>query len=137
MTHALTHFIHQATRMRVILLLRCPHELTHSPGSWAAHHGWHPLTPSLLCNEALAFSHTGPSLEHMPKQRLSLRGRQLYSFSSSYLAVSGVAPVVTNQTSWLESTDLCGVRQNQACGTLGITLIPGATESQYMQLLGA
>jgi len=34
-----------------------------------------------------------------------------------YLAVWGVEPVVTHQTSWLESTGVCGVRQNQAGGS--------------------
>ncbi len=29
-----------------------------------------------------------------------------------YLTVWGVEPVVTHQTSWLESTGVCGVRQN-------------------------
>ena len=31
-----------------------------------------------------------------------------------HLTVWGVEPVVTHQTSWLESTGVCGVRQNQA-----------------------
>jgi len=31
----------------------------------------------------------------------------------SYLTVWGVEPVVTHQTSWLESTGVCGVRQKQ------------------------
>ena len=35
----------------------------------------------------------------------------------SYLTVWGVEPVVTHQTCWLESTGVCGVRQNQAGGT--------------------
>ena len=34
-----------------------------------------------------------------------------------HLAVWGVEPVVTHQTSWLESTGVRGVRQNQAGGT--------------------
>ena len=34
-----------------------------------------------------------------------------------YLTVWGVEPVVTHQTSWLESTGVCGVRQNQASGS--------------------
>ena len=34
-----------------------------------------------------------------------------------YLTVWGVEPVVTHQTSWLESTGVCGVRQNQAGGS--------------------
>ncbi len=32
--------------------------------------------------------------------------------------VWGAEPVVTHQTSWLESTGKCGVRQNQAAGSL-------------------
>ena len=31
-----------------------------------------------------------------------------------HLTVWGVEPVVTHQTSWLESTGVCGVRQNHA-----------------------
>ncbi len=34
-----------------------------------------------------------------------------------YLTVWGVEPVVTHQTSWLESTGVCGVQQNQAGGS--------------------
>ncbi len=34
-----------------------------------------------------------------------------------YLIVWGVEPVVTHQTSWLESTGVCGVHQNQASGS--------------------
>jgi hypothetical protein len=30
------------------------------------------------------------------------------------LTVWGVEPIVTHQTSWLESTGVCGVQQNQA-----------------------
>jgi hypothetical protein len=33
------------------------------------------------------------------------------------LTVWGVEPVVTHQTSWLESTGVCGVRQKQAGGS--------------------
>jgi len=31
-----------------------------------------------------------------------------------YLTVWGVEPVVTHRTSWLETTGVCGVRQNRA-----------------------
>ena len=34
-----------------------------------------------------------------------------------YLTVWGVEPIVTRQTSWLGSTGVCGVRQNQAGGS--------------------
>ncbi len=34
-----------------------------------------------------------------------------------HFTIWGVKPVVTHQTSWLESTGLCGVRQNQAGGS--------------------
>ncbi len=33
-----------------------------------------------------------------------------------YLTAWGVEPVATQQTSWLESTGVCGVRQNQDIG---------------------
>ncbi len=33
-----------------------------------------------------------------------------------YHTVWGVEPVLTHQTSWLESTGVCGVRQHQAGG---------------------
>ena len=33
-----------------------------------------------------------------------------------HLTVWGVEPVVTHQTSWLESTGVCGVQPNQAGG---------------------
>ena len=52
---------------------------------------------------------------------LSLRLGVLHnsiSFMSFYtLTVWGVEPVVTHETSWLESTGLCGVRQSQAGGS--------------------
>ena len=32
-----------------------------------------------------------------------------------YSTVWGVEPVVTHQTSWLESTGVCGVRQSVVC----------------------
>jgi len=35
-------------------------------------------------------------------------------FCILHLTVWGVEPVVTHQTSWLESTGVCGVRQNHA-----------------------
>ena len=34
-----------------------------------------------------------------------------------YLTVWGVEPAVTHQTSWLDSTGVYGVRQNQAGGS--------------------
>ena len=40
----------------------------------------------------------------------------MHSLFISYLTVWGVEPVVTHQTPWLESTGVCGVRQNQAGG---------------------
>ena len=36
-----------------------------------------------------------------------------------HLTVWGVEPIVTHQTSWLESTGVYGVRQNQAGGSSG------------------
>ncbi len=38
-------------------------------------------------------------------------------FQLVYLTVWGVEPVVTHQTSWLESTGVCGVQQTQAGGS--------------------
>ena len=38
-------------------------------------------------------------------------------FSMLYLTTWGVEPVVILQTSWLESTGVCGVQQNQAGGS--------------------
>ena len=35
-----------------------------------------------------------------------------------YLTVWGVEPVVTHQTSWLESTGVCGVRKRKLVGVL-------------------
>ncbi len=35
-----------------------------------------------------------------------------FHFFILYLTVSGVEPVVTRQTSWLESTGVCGVQQS-------------------------
>ncbi len=42
---------------------------------------------------------------------------QKFHFLILYGTVWGSEPVVTHQTSWLESTDACGVRQNQAGGS--------------------
>ena len=139
-THALTHLIHQATRMRVILLLHCPpraHSLTHLAHGQLIMVGTHPLP---YCYAMKRLCHcTQVPLESMPQQLLSVRGRWFYSVSFQYPTVSGVEPVVTNQTFWLESTDSCDMPQKQACGASEIsnTPIPSATKSQYMQLLGA
>jgi len=68
-----------------------------------------PAFPDLAA--AAAPSGSEPALPTQPRQRR-------YSFVLiSYLAVWGVEPVVTHQTSWLESTGVCGVRQNQAGGS--------------------
>ncbi len=45
----------------------------------------------------------------------------------SYLTVWGVDPVVTHQTSWLDSIGVCGVRQNQAGGSAGTSAFQLAT----------
>ena len=39
----------------------------------------------------------------------------LVSFFLLYLTVWGVEPAVTHQTSWLESTGVCGVQQGLSC----------------------
>ena len=41
---------------------------------------------------------------------------RMVSLFVSHLTIWGVEPVVTHQTSWLESTGVCGVQQNQAGG---------------------
>jgi len=99
--------------------------------------GTHPL-PHCYAMKRLCHCTQVP-LESMPQQLLSVRGRRFYSVSFQYPTVSGVEPVVTNQTFWLESTDSCDMPQKQACGASEIsnTPIPSATKSQYMQLLGA
>ena len=45
---------------------------------------------------------------------LQTTNAKLLYFFIFYLTVWGVEPVVTHQTSWLESTGVCGVQQNQA-----------------------
>ena len=44
---------------------------------------------------------------------------QKFHFLILYFTVWGVEPVVTHQTSWLESTGACGVRQTQTGGSSG------------------
>jgi len=48
------------------------------------------------------------------RSKVEQRLRRLFIL---YLTVWGVEPVVTHQTSWLESTGVCGVRQGQAGGS--------------------
>jgi len=45
---------------------------------------------------------------------LQTTNTKLLYFFILYLTVWDVEPVVTHQTSWLESTGVCGVQQNQA-----------------------
>ncbi len=49
----------------------------------------------------------------LPILRYAVGGSH-FIFSSLYFTVWGVEPVVPHQTSWLESTGVCGVQQNQA-----------------------
>ncbi len=48
--------------------------------------------------------------------QMSNRFFLIHFFFIQHLTVWGVEPVVTHQTSWLESTGICGVQQNQAGG---------------------
>ena len=54
------------------------------------------------------------SFARPPRIKVGQRLRQLFIV---YLTVWGVEPVVTHQTSWLESTIVCRVRQGQAGGS--------------------
>ena len=47
----------------------------------------------------------------------TLCSESLECFSHYHSTVWGVEPVMTHQTSWLESTGVCGLRQNQAGGS--------------------
>ena len=60
-------------------------------------------------------THTHTQARHLHHTN---RQRRPFSFHFMlYLAVWGVEPNLIHQTSWLESTGVCGVRQNQNGGS--------------------